>query len=151
MTVPHCHLLLLMAFLSLLRCNGRHLGTADTQIANERFTSSSVETAEKARSHAGGELNVVAKRNPCLKENKMTAAEEDVKIVYSGVNKELDTTGVKKLVVMDLKRKSSARHSRDASLVSVGWRVPHKKPTTEEHPGLTSDYSPPKTHPPSHN
>lgn len=39
------------------------------------------------------------------------------------------------------------------SLVSVSWRVPHhKKRSHEKHiPGFNLDYSPPKTHPPSHN
>ena len=35
-------------------------------------------------------------------------------------------------------------------LVSVSWRVPHKK-RGEKQPGFNLDYSPPKTHPPSHN
>ncbi|OMP00643.1 hypothetical protein COLO4_12495 [Corchorus olitorius] len=36
------------------------------------------------------------------------------------------------------------------SVVSVSWRVPHRK-RGEKHPGFNLDYSPPKTHPPSHN
>ena len=36
------------------------------------------------------------------------------------------------------------------SRVSVSWRVPHKK-RGEKQPGFNLDYSPPKTHPPSHN
>ena len=36
------------------------------------------------------------------------------------------------------------------SLVSVPWAVPHKK-RNEKNPGFNLDYSPPKTHPPSHN
>lgn len=36
------------------------------------------------------------------------------------------------------------------SLVSVSWHVPHKK-RSEKNPGFNLDYSPPKTHPPSHN
>ncbi|MED6172425.1 hypothetical protein PIB30_049958 [Stylosanthes scabra] len=34
---------------------------------------------------------------------------------------------------------------------SVSWRVPHKKPSEKNNPGFNLDYSPPKTHPPSHN
>lgn len=34
--------------------------------------------------------------------------------------------------------------------ISVSWRVPHKK-RGEKQPGFNLDYSPPKTHPPSHN
>lgn len=33
---------------------------------------------------------------------------------------------------------------------SVSWRVPQKK-RVEKQPGFNLDYSPPKTHPPSHN
>ena len=36
------------------------------------------------------------------------------------------------------------------SVVSVSWRVPNKK-RGEKQPGFNLDYSPPKTHPPSHN
>ncbi|GMI99077.1 hypothetical protein HRI_003577000 [Hibiscus trionum] len=36
------------------------------------------------------------------------------------------------------------------AVVSVSWRVPHRK-HGEKHPGFNLDYSPPKTHPPSHN
>lgn len=38
----------------------------------------------------------------------------------------------------------------DESLVSVSWRLPRNK-RGGKHPGFNSDYSPPKTHPPSHN
>lgn len=38
----------------------------------------------------------------------------------------------------------------DESLVSVSFRVPHKKPS-EKQPGFNLDYAPPKIHPPHHN
>ncbi|PSS35969.1 Synaptonemal complex protein like [Actinidia chinensis var. chinensis] len=37
------------------------------------------------------------------------------------------------------------------SLLSVSWRVPHKKSPGEQQPGFNSDYLPPKVHPPVHN
>ncbi|KAK9273603.1 hypothetical protein L1049_018413 [Liquidambar formosana] len=37
------------------------------------------------------------------------------------------------------------------SFVSVSWHVPHDKKQGESQPGFNIDYSPPKTHPPSHN
>lgn len=40
--------------------------------------------------------------------------------------------------------------SSSSSSSSVSWRVPHKK-NGEKNPGFNVDYSPPKTHPPSHN
>ncbi|KAJ7950919.1 Transmembrane protein [Quillaja saponaria] len=42
------------------------------------------------------------------------------------------------------------RSTHEQSLVSVSWRVPHKK-RGEKNPGFNLDYAPPKTHPPSHN
>ncbi|CAI8583580.1 unnamed protein product [Vicia faba] len=48
--------------------------------------------------------------------------------------------------------KVSAHGLQTKSHVSVSsWRVPHKKKHSEKHPGFNLDYSPPKTHPPSHN
>ncbi|KAF2303482.1 hypothetical protein GH714_018819 [Hevea brasiliensis] len=52
-----------------------------------------------------------------------------------------------------LMAEENAKNSGSAekkSLVSVPWRVPHNK-RGEKHPGFNFDYSPPKTHPPSHN
>lgn len=47
--------------------------------------------------------------------------------------------------------KVSVHGLQTKSHVSVSWRVPHKKKHSEKHPGFNLDYSPPKTHPPSHN
>lgn len=46
--------------------------------------------------------------------------------------------------------KASIFGLKTKSHVSVSWRVPHKK-HSDKHPGFNLDYSPPKTHPPSHN
>lgn len=48
------------------------------------------------------------------------------------------------------KTTSGANRIQTESLVSVSWRVPRNK-RGDKHPGFNSDYSPPKTHPPSHN
>lgn len=45
---------------------------------------------------------------------------------------------------------TSATVRSDKPSVSVSWRVPHRK-RDEKQPGFNLDYSPPKTHPPSHN
>lgn len=50
---------------------------------------------------------------------------------------------------MDEKPKNSGAVEKE-SLVSVSWPVPQKN-RGEKHPGFNLDYSPPKTHPPSHN
>ncbi|KAE8725985.1 Ubiquitin-like superfamily protein isoform 1 [Hibiscus syriacus] len=48
------------------------------------------------------------------------------------------------------KEKTSGAIGTSKAVVSVSWRVPHRK-HGEKHPGFNLDYSPPKTHPPSHN
>lgn len=46
----------------------------------------------------------------------------------------------------------SLKTHESSSLVSVSnWRVPHHKKRGYKNPGFNLDYSPPKTHPPSHN
>lgn len=44
----------------------------------------------------------------------------------------------------------TTNHGTKRSRDSMTWRVPHKK-RGEKQPGFNLDYSPPKTHPPSHN
>ncbi|KAF7844863.1 Transmembrane protein [Senna tora] len=39
----------------------------------------------------------------------------------------------------------------DVGVSWVSWRVPHHKKRGNKNPGFNLDYSPPKTHPPSHN
>ncbi|KAK2650604.1 hypothetical protein Ddye_018093 [Dipteronia dyeriana] len=49
------------------------------------------------------------------------------------------------------KTKTSGSNQNE-SLVSVSYQVPrNRNKHAVKHPGLNSDYSPPKTHPPSHN
>jgi hypothetical protein len=49
------------------------------------------------------------------------------------------------------KTKTSGSNQNE-SLVSVSYQVPrNRNKRAMKHPGLNSDYSPPKTHPPSHN
>ncbi|KAK7339361.1 hypothetical protein VNO77_20022 [Canavalia gladiata] len=47
-------------------------------------------------------------------------------------------------------KNSGAIQTKSLANSSVSWRVPHKKPRKKD-PGFNLDYSPPKTHPPSHN
>ncbi|KAJ9539048.1 hypothetical protein OSB04_031781 [Centaurea solstitialis] len=42
-------------------------------------------------------------------------------------------------------------HQRPQSLATVTFRVPPKNKRVHQQPGFNLDYSPPKTHPPSHN
>lgn len=47
-------------------------------------------------------------------------------------------------------RLTSANNLHSDPLVTVSWRIPHKK-RGEQQPGFNLDYAPPKTHPPVHN
>lgn len=51
-----------------------------------------------------------------------------------------------KITKKDKKRKSLG----DVGVKELTWKVPEKK-MGEKQPGFNLDYSPPKTHPPSHN
>ncbi|XVF33532.1 hypothetical protein REPUB_Repub17cG0176800 [Reevesia pubescens] len=57
---------------------------------------------------------------------------------------------VKSKSLQNEKEKAPGAVQANKSLVSVSWRVPHRK-RGKKHPGFNLDYSPPKTHPPSHN
>lgn len=59
--------------------------------------------------------------------------------------------------VKDVKRSKEKKEDisgvvqiRFRSIVSISWRVPHHK-KQDPHPGFYSDYSQPRTRPPSHN
>ncbi|KAJ7007464.1 hypothetical protein D5086_004766 [Populus alba] len=60
-----------------------------------------------------------------------------------------DSKAKQKLDSVDEIEKNPGADKKE-SLVSVSWRVPQKK-RGERHPGFNLDYSPPETHPPSHN
>jgi len=54
--------------------------------------------------------------------------------------------------VLEGVRKVSAGLQTKSHVSVSSLRVPHnKKKHSEKHPGFNLDYSPPKTHPPSHN
>ncbi|KAK4269780.1 hypothetical protein QN277_022892 [Acacia crassicarpa] len=52
--------------------------------------------------------------------------------------------------VLEVKKGKTGSLKFNESLVSVPWRVPREK-KGDKNPGFNLDYSPPKTHPPSHN
>lgn len=98
-------------------------------------------------------INVISKVKQSSRENGLTAADRAYrKSTLSDVKtEELDAAEAMKKIISDSKRKVvSTHHAQDGSLVSVSWHLPRKKPS-EKHLGFNSDYSPPKTHPPSHN
>lgn len=54
------------------------------------------------------------------------------------------------LVAKKLRKGRSTNQRVLKAMRRDSWRVPHKK-SSEKNPGFNLDYSPPKTHPPSHN
>lgn len=77
-----------------------------------------------------------------------------VQAFFSKQNVDSTTKNGKETKTNQKTSKVEGKTSPDAvqteSLVSVSWHVPHKE-HNEKNPGFNLDYSPPKTHPPSHN
>ncbi|KAE8038694.1 hypothetical protein FH972_011173 [Carpinus fangiana] len=127
MSFTSCLLVLLLCF-SLHACNARHLPAADDH-----------KRLEKSDHEKTGS-------------DKISALSK-VQAFFSKQN--VDSTQKGKETKTNQKTyKSEGKTSSDAveteSLVSVSWHVPHKE-HSEKNPGFNLDYSPPKTHPPSHN
>ncbi|KAE8723329.1 Ubiquitin-like superfamily protein isoform 1 [Hibiscus syriacus] len=88
-------------------------------------------------------LAAVHSANQRIKELHVSAAKNDTQ--------KLQDAEVKFKTVENEKEKSSSGEiGASKPVVSVSWRVPHRK-HGEKLPGFNQDYSPPKTHPPSHN
>ncbi|GAV71792.1 hypothetical protein CFOL_v3_15281, partial [Cephalotus follicularis] len=70
---------------------------------------------------------------------------------YNNAQKQNDPPKAKQKILneKEIVTKSSGVN-KSKRLVSVSWRVPHKK-RGEEKPDFNLDYASPKTHPPSHN
>ncbi|EEF50332.1 root meristem growth factor 10 [Ricinus communis] len=135
-------LLLFLLCNSLHACNARPIpATTDNTNLDKKFNQNDekkVSVAEKVESSASGiakEDSIV--QTHLLEDNNQTSKDSKAK------NKKL------MMAKEDIARKSSGSVQKE-SLVSVPWRVPHKK-RGDKHPGFNLDYSPPKTHPPSHN
>ncbi|PKI71813.1 uncharacterized protein LOC116209083 [Punica granatum] len=144
------YLLLSLILLSLLVVDSRRLGSADQKEHLKRSATSSIKVGEKMRSQES-HRNVTRKEKPLPKEKGMNAADSTGKSSPFDVKtEEIYTTEGTKSTVIGSKTKASTGNAQDGSLVIVSWRVPRQK-TSEKHPGFNLDYSPPKTHPPSHN
>ncbi|CAJ2655548.1 unnamed protein product [Trifolium pratense] len=128
------YILLLFLFFSLHACNARrHPSSLDKMEKKPHFS-----------------LKIVEKNG----------FDSSLKKVNEGDNK------MKTQIVDDSEKPKHRRNTNERMLKGVGkisiglqsksqvsvssWRVPHKK-HSEKHPGFNLDYSPPKTHPPSHN
>ncbi|KAI4323777.1 hypothetical protein L6164_023356 [Bauhinia variegata] len=85
-------------------------------------------------------------------ESSVEAEKEGIKSIGGAMTQRSKTTNA----IDDIKKFKSSSEQEDLlgqapakSVVSVSWRVPHKK--QDQNPGFYSDYSRPRTRPPSHN
>ncbi|KAE8726166.1 Detected protein of unknown function [Hibiscus syriacus] len=91
----------------------------------------------------GRRLATVHSANQHKKEPHVSAAKNDTQ-------KPEDAEVKFKTVENEKENSTSGAIGTSRPVVSVSWRVPHRK-HGEKLPGFNQDYSPPKTHPPSHN
>ncbi|KAF8020454.1 hypothetical protein BT93_G1001 [Corymbia citriodora subsp. variegata] len=121
--------------LSMHICDGRRLTDMDKKLAKRTTSSSKSMPRNNSFNNEGNDAETPVAEKP---ENAI-----------------VQTRTTQKLMTMRKATKEKIRgpshdHQDMSSLISDSWLDPRKIPT-EKHPGLDSDYSPPKTHPPSHN
>ncbi|XP_011017459.1 PREDICTED: uncharacterized protein LOC105120782 [Populus euphratica] len=140
-----CYFLLSLLCLSLHACNARPLADINNdpekkfhiipyQNDQKEISVATVPTVESSSSNEFG----AAKKDSIAKTQLGDSAQ---KLKDSKAKQKLDS-------VDEIEKNSGA--VKKESPFSVSWRVPQKK-RGERHPGFHLDYSPPKTHPPSHN
>lgn len=91
------------------------------------------------------------------KGSETTVDETEIGSTKEGSPQQYHTKVTKMKSISSRKMKASTSTAADQTTtssdqqVSVSWRVPQKKRGIQRQPGFNLDYSPPKTHPPSHN
>ncbi|PON47295.1 hypothetical protein PanWU01x14_245440 [Parasponia andersonii] len=143
-----CLLLFFLLCLSLDACNARRLGRVldkEPEGKNHQFSSENREEYYKS-----GVDDIRVQPNVVKSSSSMEAQTSHDKTPYD--LKDMTRKTLKGRSKDEEKGKGwdAVRTSTKSSVVSVSWRVPHKK-CGEKQPGFNLDYSPPKTHPPSHN
>ncbi|CAB4269649.1 unnamed protein product [Prunus armeniaca] len=158
-TSAHCLLLFLLC-LSLHACNARRLGGVEKKPENK------LHLINKSTKEKGSDDNIpaVAKvKSFSSKAAPEVAKEQSTAETQSDNN--INTMEPTHTIASDVSRKTKRSASgavehhpitaddddNKSSFDSVSWRVPHKKRGVQKQPGFNLDYSPPKTHPPSHN
>lgn len=106
-----------------------------------------VQNQEKKAFEEISAVELAKMRSSLSKQQETTKGEEIIETETQRITKARIAKTPKKIQG----EKTSDNHQTE-SLVSVPWRVPHdKNRRREKNPGFNLDYSPPKTHPPSHN
>ncbi|KAI5564286.1 hypothetical protein POPTR_014G060400v4 [Populus trichocarpa] len=141
-----CYFLLSILCISLHACNARPLADIDKK-PEKKFQIISNQTSDQK------EISVtIVSKADSSSSNEFGAAKEDSIAKTDQLDdnaQKLKDSRAKQKSMSDEKVKDSGAALKE-SLVSVSWPVPQKK-RGETHPGFNLDYSPPKTHPPSHN
>ncbi|OIV89515.1 hypothetical protein TanjilG_20326 [Lupinus angustifolius] len=125
--------LLFFLCISLHTCNSRYLSTQDKK--HEKKSHFPIKNEEN---------------------NGVDFSQKQLRVMSEGNKMETGLVAQKPKKVRRTKHKVHKAMRKDPgalkseSLVSVSWRMPHKKPS-DKNPGFNLDYAPPKTHPPSHN
>ncbi|XWS35658.1 hypothetical protein CRYUN_Cryun20dG0015600 [Craigia yunnanensis] len=146
------YFLLFLLCLSLHACSARRLGALDNKNKLEKKLHFSVKNDMKNGFKKN--TSVVGQVKPTSSKVLRSRKEESIEESHADDDTDQkleDHAEVNHKTVENDKEKTSGAVQRNKSVVSVSWRVPHRK-LGEEHPGFDLDYPPPKTHhPPSHN
>ncbi|KAM3685312.1 hypothetical protein ACJW31_11G108400 [Castanea mollissima] len=140
MSITSC-LIFLLCLSILHACNARHIRVVDKKL--EKNFHFSIKNDEKMGLDLSKVKSSVSKQNGVDKKDSIaesTPSNDDIQ-------KQKKTRRNQKTMKVVAKTSSAVKTE---SLVSVPWAVPHMK-RSEKNPGFNLDYSPPKTHPPSHN
>ncbi|XP_054780037.1 root meristem growth factor 10 [Prosopis cineraria] len=149
---PSYLLLLLLLFLcfSFQTCNGRRL----TSFSNKNIEEKShflLKNGSKESVIAVSPKQLITQRNGSEEEERKTT---EIMVAEAENKPKLNTRRTRKIRVLKVvkgKTGSVSSSKTHESHVSVSWSVPPKKKRGYKNPGFNLDYSPPKTHPPSHN
>ncbi|XLR54854.1 hypothetical protein HN51_023019 [Arachis hypogaea] len=145
-------LLLIFLFISLHACNARHLSTLDKKKMEKKphfsFKNNSGDDEKKVLGSNPKQVNEEGGNdNKRVKTNRLVSSDSD-----ENPNNRNRRRSTKNQRVLKAKGKGAIKTTNSlVSSSSISWRVPHKKPSEKNNPGFNLDYSPPKTHPPSHN
>ncbi|XWS32363.1 hypothetical protein CRYUN_Cryun23aG0153100 [Craigia yunnanensis] len=148
MSITSCFFLFLLC-LSLHACSARRLGAVDNKNKLEKKLHFSIKNDMKNGSKKNSVV-VLRAKSSSSKELRSIKEESIEESHADDGTKKLEDAEVNHKTVENEKERTSGAVQTNKSVVSVSWRVPHRK-HGEKHPGFNLDYSPPKTHPPSHN
>ncbi|KAI3681551.1 hypothetical protein L6452_36350 [Arctium lappa] len=135
-------------------CNGRRLRSIDDHGKDDNPklpTHSTIKGFENDLLTVHTDLNL--KTNVKRKGQTITVHDDHHKQTDCKSQNKKDITKDQKTkkVREELVHRHRHHHQHPKSLVTVTFRVPQKNKRVHQQPGFNLDYSPPKTHPPSHN